>query len=243
MRFKTYLGGHSNEDFWNYLVEMITELTKAEKALRAKYKGVPMEEIPLEDLWVSMSKGNTKLAKNIKTFNLPAIKSCPNAGECAKSCYAKKAERQYPEVRISRARNYRLAKESTKLLKQKILQQLKKGDIVRIHESGDFFCQEYVDMWTEIVKKRPDVMFYAYTKTEHLFDFSEIKRQPNFSLVPSIIAGKINFGPEDEITIRAQELGLPICPCKPGNKVKCGIDCKICMDPNIGPNGVLFIQH
>jgi hypothetical protein len=238
MRLTAYLSGN-NEEFWKYL----TEITKAEKSIRDKYRGTAMEDIPLEDLWVSMDKGNKKLAKNITTFNLPAIKSCPNSKDCAKFCYAKKAERIYPSARISRERNFRLAKENLQLLKAKILKNLRKGDIVRIHESGDFFSQEYLDMWYEVMKERQDVMFYAYTKTEAMWDFSKVKALENFSLVPSIIAGKINFGPEHEINIRAEELGLPVCPCKKGNDVKCGIDCKMCMDKNIGPNGVLFVQH
>ncbi len=220
-----------------YLKE-ITAGEKYSKEMAAKYRGVPMEQIPIEDLWVAMMQGNLKLAKNIKTFNLPAGGSCPNMKECYKDCYAKKAQRR-PIVRISRERNFRLAKENTQLLKKRILQHLEKGDVVRIHESGDVFSQEYLDMWCEIAKERPDVMFYTYTKTEHLWNWSEIKRLPNFNLVGSIVGGKINFGPEEEIKIRAQELGVPICPCKKGNKVKCGVDCKICWtEPN-----VLFIKH
>jgi hypothetical protein len=209
------------------------------KALAAKYKGVPVEQIPIEDLWVAMQQGNLKLANNIKTFNLPAGKSCPNMKDCYKTCYAKKAERIYPSARISRERNFRLAKENTKILKQRILKHLEKGDVIRIHESGDFFSQEYLDMWYEIAKERPDVMFYTYSKTEHLWDWSKIKRLPNFNLVSSIIKGKVNFGPEEEIKIRAEELGIPICPCRKGNKVRCGIDCKTCWtEPQ-----VLFVQH
>ncbi|HRR48617.1 MAG TPA: hypothetical protein P5293_01365 [Bacteroidales bacterium] len=223
---------------YRYIKE-VTAGEKYSKEMAAKYRGVPIEQIPTEDLWVAMMRGNTKLAKNIKTFNLPAGGSCPNMKECYKDCYAKKAEKMRPVVRISRERNFRLAKENTQLLKKRILQHLEKGDVVRIHESGDFFSQEYLDMWYEIAKERPDVMFYTYSKTEHLWDWSKIKRLPNFNLVSSIVGGKINFGPEEEIKIRAQELGVPICPCRKGNKVKCGIDCKICWTEPY----VLFIKH
>ncbi len=223
---------------YRYIKE-VTAGEKYSKEMAAKYRGVPIEQIPTEDLWVAMMRGNTKLAKNIKTFNLPAGGSCPNMKECYKDCYAKKAEKMRPVVRISRERNFRLAKENTQLLKKRILQHLEKGDVVRIHESGDFFSQEYLDMWYEIAKERPDVMFYTYSKTEHLWDWSKIKRLPNFNLVSSIVGGKINFGPEEEIKIRAQELGVPICPCRKGNKVKCGIDCKICWTKPY----VLFIKH
>jgi len=226
------------KNFATYLQEL-TAGEKFAKEQAKKYKGIPQDQIPIEDLWISMMKGNTKLAKNIKTFNLPAILSCPNSKDCAKDCYAKKAERLRPVVRASRSRNFRMAKENTQMLKKRILQHLEKGDVVRIHESGDMFSQEYLDMWYEIAKERPDVMFYTYTKTEHIWDWSKIKALPNFNLVSSFVGGKINFGPEEEIKIRAQEFGVPICPCRKGNKIKCGIDCRLCWtEPQ-----VLFVKH
>jgi hypothetical protein len=234
--------------FLNYL----NELSKQEAEKRAKYKGKPVSDIPKEDLWMDMQSGNTKLDKSIKIFNLPAGKSCPNAKDCYKTCYARKAERRFPEINkkgeiakggpaVSRARNFRMAKEVPDLLKAQILKHLKKGDLVRIHESGEFFSQEYLDMWTEIVKARPDVTFYTYTKTEQMWNWSKIKALPNFNLVSSLINGKKNYGPEEEITITAKSLGIPICPCRKNNKVKCGIDCTICSTP--GNSAVLFVQH
>jgi hypothetical protein len=219
----------------NFLVEV----DKREKEMAVKYKNVPVEQIPLEDLWVFMSKGNLKLSKKIKIFNLPAIQSCPNSSQCAKFCYARKAERQYPAVRAARGRNFRLAKEAPELLKKQILSKLESGDIVRIHESGDMFSQAYLDMWFEIAKERPDVRFYTYTKTEHIWDFGKIKSLPNFNVVSSFVGGKVNFGPEQEINIRAGETGAFVCPCKPGNKVVCGETCTACQTRS----DVLFVQH
>jgi hypothetical protein len=37
--------------------------------------------------------------------------------------------------------------------------------IVRIHVAGDFFNQLYFDAWVELARLRPDVLFYAYTKS------------------------------------------------------------------------------
>lgn len=225
------------------LIKYLNEISAKEKEIRLKYKDTPVKDIPVEDLWVSMMQGNTKLHKSIKTFNLPAVQSCPDSKTCAKNCYALKSEKgRFGKVaRPSRERNFRLAKENLELLKRLILKHLKKGDIVRIHESGDMFSQEYLDMWTEIIKERPDVLFYTYTKTEQRFNWSIIKRLPNFNLVSSMINGKLNFGPEKEITIMAKELGAFVCPCKKGNKVVCGVDCKVCMTP--GNERVVFIQH
>jgi hypothetical protein len=38
------------------------------------------------------------------------------------------------------------------------------GKAVRIHDSGDFFSDEYLLAWIDIARRTPDVLFYAYTK-------------------------------------------------------------------------------
>lgn len=40
--------------------------------------------------------------------------------------------------------------------------------MVRIHDSGDFFSQDYLDAWKAIAAAFPSVIFYAYTKSLHL---------------------------------------------------------------------------
>lgn len=37
---------------------------------------------------------------------------------------------------------------------------------VRIHEAGDFFSIEQIAMWQEIAKQNPDVVFWAYTRSD-----------------------------------------------------------------------------
>lgn len=36
---------------------------------------------------------------------------------------------------------------------------------VRIHVGGDFYSQEYFDAWMQVAVRRPDLHFYAYTKS------------------------------------------------------------------------------
>lgn len=38
------------------------------------------------------------------------------------------------------------------------------GQAVRIHDSGDFFSDAYLNAWIKIAREHPDVLFYAYTK-------------------------------------------------------------------------------
>lgn len=37
--------------------------------------------------------------------------------------------------------------------------------VVRVHVAGDFFSQAYFDAWLTVARKRPDVLFYGYTKS------------------------------------------------------------------------------
>jgi hypothetical protein len=38
------------------------------------------------------------------------------------------------------------------------------GQAVRIHDSGDFYSDEYLLAWMDVARATPDVLFYAYTK-------------------------------------------------------------------------------
>lgn len=125
--------------------------------------------------------GNKKL-KNSDTvrfaiWNLPAITTCPFATEqCKKSCYARKAERQYKQVLPAREKNYNdsLKDSFTPEMINTISAALNskkfkdKKMIFRIHESGDFYSLEYVKKWVEICKafeNNDNVIFWAYTKS------------------------------------------------------------------------------
>ena len=51
-------------------------------------------------------------------------------------------------------------------------------DIVRIGVDGDFFNQAYFNAWVQVARLRPDVTFYAYTKSlnflEHALKYGGI---------------------------------------------------------------------
>ena len=42
--------------------------------------------------------------------------------------------------------------------------------VVRIHASGDFFNATYFNAWLLVIARRPDILFYCYTKSINLFD-------------------------------------------------------------------------
>lgn len=107
-------------------------------------------------------------------WNLPTGWTCPYADTCLVKvdkdtgkfsnrstqyrCYAAYAER-FPGVRDHRWSNF---------------EYIRRGNVpsipaaakaVRIHASGDFFSQHYFDLWLTLARVRPDVEFWAYTKS------------------------------------------------------------------------------
>lgn len=136
------------------------------------------------------SLGNRKLPTTTAIFNLPAVETCPGAtDECKRYCYAKKAERIYRGVLSCRRENL-IDSRSRSFAAQAIndlslLQARGKIKKVRIHESGDFYSQAYVNKWVVIAAALPDLIFYAYTRSYKL-DFTELQALPNVRLIFSL---------------------------------------------------------
>jgi hypothetical protein len=133
-----------------------------------------------------LSLGNTKLPKTTEIFNLLRMVTCPGATDlCKQKCYAVKAERQYSIVRLHRGDMYQLSgTDAFAWLLETALSRLPATvTAVRIHESGDFYSQRYIDIWLDVIRNFPKLPFYAYTKS-YMFDFR--KRPDNFGLKLSL---------------------------------------------------------
>ena len=191
-----------------------------------------------------LTEGNSKVDALI--FDLLAIVTCLNCKSCKSTCYAIKAQRQYSDTLLKRTINTWLAKHDLPTLQKIIIDQLShtKRTIVRIHSSGDFLSQAYIDMWTSIAAMFPHIRFYTYSKVLHIFDFSAFEALPNTNIVRSILPdGSINYGPEDYVKAKAKEFNATICPYRAGmkkeNKPHCGRSCFKCVSNQL----VLFVQH
>jgi hypothetical protein len=115
-----------------------------------------------------MRKGNSKLGKKIHQWSLPAgiRKICIGAtARCLKICYALRHHYLRPNVQNSLAINYKLSLSNKFVPFVFSYLQLLIVFIVRIHASGDFYSPGYVRKWIRIIKSRPDVTFYAYTRS------------------------------------------------------------------------------
>lgn len=132
-----------------------------------------------------VSFGNKKLPKTTLIWNLPRKITCPGKTDfCDKFCYATKAERLYPSVLPSRTQNLKdSVQDNFEFRITGVLwKNNNKFDTVRIHESGDFYNQKYLDKWFLIASVNKSKIFYAYTRSFEL-DFSQ--KPDNFVLIAS----------------------------------------------------------
>ena len=119
---------------------------------------------------------NSKLKKTskitgIKTFDfaITAGLTCPKADACLAFCYAQKGAYHYPVVKNKHLQNFEATKSNTFVYNMCLEISKKKIEAVRIHSSGDFYNRTYLNKWLRIALQLPDVTFYAYTKSLHLF--------------------------------------------------------------------------
>lgn len=149
-------------------------------------------------------RSNSELrADRIWNWTLPAyavrltdgrtLNVCPNAGACAKFCYALNGTFMFRNVRGAHERNLVMVLDHLDEWRAQMSAELEHkrfrpsgverlagydlrldtwaedwrvngGAAIRIHDSGDFFSREYLEAWIQIAREHPDVLFYAYTK-------------------------------------------------------------------------------
>jgi len=147
-----------------------------------------MQNIDNKKSLLKFTHGNAKLSKDTLILNLPAGHSCPFAKACLSKanritgkitdgkhaeyrCYAASNEAAFKNTRDARWHNFDLLRgldfeSMVKLIKETLNAfNLKNIKLIRIHESGDFFNQDYFDAWLAIAANNPNKIFYAYTKS------------------------------------------------------------------------------
>ena len=160
-----------------------------------------------------------KLKLKLKTFSLPAGHTCPGAKDCLSKanrqtghiqdgpdtewrCFAASSEAVYPSLRKMVWHNFDLIKESllkswrykqdkVQRLADLIIDSLPVCDIVRVHVGGDYFSKEYLEAWIEVAKRKPDVIFYSYSKS--------LKFMAEYALPENLILTASRGGKYDEL--------------------------------------------
>lgn len=146
---------------------------------------------------ISLSDGNTKLNKpnggfyKIIGFGIPAhysfdgMNTCPGARDCVAVCYALQGRYLMPNVVDAKHAN--LMASLTASFVDDIVSLLKRRrsyNVVRIHDAGDFYSQEYYNKWCDIARAMPDRIFYAYTKALHLDLYTD--KPDNLRIIQSL---------------------------------------------------------
>jgi len=135
------------------------------------------------NLNLKWTMGNAKLVKTsgesyrVLGFGIPADYSfdggntCPAANACRGVCYAKQGRYLMANVRDARMHNFNASRDYASFVVSAVadLTRLtKRYNVVRLHDSGDFYSQEYLNAWKAIATCFPNTIFYAYTKSLHL---------------------------------------------------------------------------
>lgn len=146
-----------------------------------------------------LKQNNTNLKRDgIWVWSIPALNvrlsdgtnfvTCPNAGVCAKLCYARSGTFQFSNVKAAHRRNLEATINDLHGWRDEVIDELKHkkfrgGKSVRIHDSGDFYSPDYLVAWFDIARATPDVLFYAYTKEVHVAKSFESLRPSNFAIL------------------------------------------------------------
>lgn len=137
-------------------------------------------------------RGNSKLGKDVLVFNIPpggkAIGgTCRPTAWCNKNCYAMKGLHLFPSVKKANQWRYQLSLQDDFVdLAIAELNRTTKA-FVRIHSSGDFYSEEYVNKWMKICGECKDKRFLAYTKSRHLIEpLKKLAQLPNVVIYESL---------------------------------------------------------
>lgn len=117
------------------------------------------------------------------SWSLPSGTTCPGAEQCLAfvdretgqmtngpkqvfKCYSAMTER-YPSVRERYWANFDAVRGKNAEQVAQVLTDCfpKKATKVRIHTAGDFFSEQYFLGWLAFIRSKPDVLFWAFTKS------------------------------------------------------------------------------
>lgn len=216
-----------------YSIETIRKVVDMLKAALDKYMAMPIEDIQL-----CISKGNSKIGK-VLNVSLPPILSCGNCKECKHFCYDIRACVQYANSVINaRAKNYALLLRDRDLYFSQIdkaCSSRKKNKIFRWHVSGDIIDLDYFCRMVEIARKHSDFIFWTYTKMYHIVNeycdkYGKESIPNNFSVMFSEWKGMPIVNPYHFGEFRALYENEDV----PSNTWYCPGNCDVCKNCNRG---------
>ena len=144
--------------------------------------------------------------RKVYSFDLLSGWSCPFAEQCRSKavetdgrrtiqdgpktefrCFSASQEVLFSNVYKSRKHNFDAVKHlgSQEIAAALLANLPKNAGIIRLHVAGDFFNRRYFAAWVAVAKARPDVLFYAYTKSLQYWVENASQIPDNFRLTAS----------------------------------------------------------
>lgn len=138
-------------------------------------------------------------AHHVRLTDGSLFNTCPNAGSCGRVCYAKFGTYRFSNVLARHTLNLEYTLREPEAWRDQMIGEIshkrfrpkgtprtiaginrtsdewldqwiaRGGSAVRIHDGGDFYSDSYLQLWIEIARAHPDVLFYAYTKEVEMF--------------------------------------------------------------------------
>ena len=209
---------------------------------------------------VADGRDNKKLGAGVYSFaTLPGLPAdggtCPGATTwCKSACYAVSMDSNG-----SRPNVHNRWAENTDAVRAGGMPAIpRSAKYFRIHVSGDFYSTVYIEQWRELCASRPDVKFWAYTRSWRsprlLPRLEKLRALPNVQLFastdPSVhkapppgwrvaSVASVQLGLQDDRQYASQATGLQ-CPEQVGKAASCA-DCGYCFKGKKG--NVLFLVH
>lgn len=138
---------------------------------------------------------NLKIKKSkIRTanFGIPAFRSksglatCPNAGKCAASCYARRGFYNFSNVSEAYERRLAFTRSHDFVSVMAFEIERKKLRAMRWNDSGDFYSLAYLRKAFRVMRRTPDVRHYAYSKQVELIKSVKTEWPENFTVIFSL---------------------------------------------------------
>ncbi len=174
--------------------------------------------------------GNTKMGNNVFLFNLPAKDTCTPTSWCLEgrdgepACYALRGRCKWPPSLKGAAQRLELSQKPGFVDKVVEAVNRRKVKYFRLHSSGDFYSNGYVEKWINIAKKCPDTLFRTTTRRRDLTKLiQELNSLPNFIVRESLDTSRTT-----------PEMGLPFAALsslkivKNSDSYECQNDCPKC---------------
>ena len=200
--------------------------------MKTPKKPVPVKKTMSNGILFEATCGNKKLPTSTMIINMGSATDCPSdkLGLCSMgringdgSCYALKAEIQYPDCRPYRNRQEIMWKKSSaRVLTETILKVLKTRPYItaiRFNESGDFHSTNCINKLSEIASQIP-IPVYAYTHRYDIFT-EDVTKNLNQNLT-------INFSTEMGFNHNHNEFRLTTDVKDTVDSIPCISDCSVC---------------